>query len=158
MVQEAIAINEFVKEVLDKPCFGFVAGLDEAGHPEMSRCFGFTFEAEENTLTVYTFTKDFQKMGDHLAAGDKISIALSNAQNFKTVQFKGTLNQIYDTPEQEMAIPRSCNKKQADIMASWGVSKQVFANWSFEQSVTVVMDVNEMYDQTPRPKAGAKIN
>jgi general stress protein 26 len=158
MVQVGIAINDFVKELLEKPCFGFVAGLDEAGHPEMSRCFGFNYDTEQNTLTVYTFKKDFQKMQDHLSAGDKISVALSNAQNFKTIQFKGTLNRIYDTPEHEMTYPRSCNTMQADIMASWGVPNQVFANWSFEQSVTVVMDVNEMFDQTPRPKAGEKIN
>ena len=158
MLETVNVINELVQEVLSKPCFGFVAGLDEAGHPEISRCFGFNYDKEQSTLTVYTFKKDFQKMRDHLSAGEKISVALCNAENFKTIQFKGTLNLIYDTPEHEMTYPRSCNTKQVDIMAGWGVPNQVFANWSFEQSVTVVMDVHEMYDQTPRPNAGKKIN
>ena len=92
MVQAAIEINELVQEVLNKPCFGFVAGLDEADHPEISRCFGFNFDKEQTTLTVFTFKKDFQKMRDHLSAGEKISVALCNAENFQTVQFKGTLN------------------------------------------------------------------
>ena len=158
MLETVKVINDFVQEVLDKPCFGFVAGLNKSGHPEMSRFFGFNHDPELDTFTAYTFKKDFQKMRNHLLPGERISMAVSSPLDFKTIQLKGTLNRIYDTPEDEMNIPRSCNKIQSEIMQRWGISKEVFANWNFEQSVAVVMNVHDIFDQTPRLNTGEKIN
>ena len=158
MIETVNVINDFVREVLGKPCFGFVACLNEMGHPEMSRYFGFKYDQELNTFTAYTFRKDFQKMQDHLSTGEKISMAASSPMDLQTIQLKGTLNRIYDTPKDEMEIPRSCNDKQSEIMARWGISKEVFANWNFEQSVAVVMNVEEIYDQTPKINTGKKIS
>jgi len=158
MLKTVNVITEFVREVLDKPCFGFVAAINESGHPQMSRFFGFNYDPELTTFTSYTFIKDFQKMRDHILSGEKISIVVSSPVDFKTIQLKGTLNRIYETPENEMNIPRSCNKTQSEIMERWGIPKEVFANWNFEQSVAVVMNVDEIFDQTPKVDTGKKIS
>ena len=61
MVQAGIEINELVQEVLSKPCFGFVVGLDEVGHPEISRCFGFNFDTEQAELVLGYARKNGQR-------------------------------------------------------------------------------------------------
>ena len=158
MIETVKVINDFISEVLDNPCFGFVTALNNAGQPEMSRYFGFRYDNELNTFTAYTFAKDFQKMRDHIIPGQKISMAASSPEDLKTIQLKGTLNRIYDTPEKEMEIPKLCNNMQAEIMARWGIPKEVFANWHLQQSVAIVMNVEEIYDQTPKINTGKKIS
>lgn len=150
--------NSLVSDVLQKPCFGFICALNEADHPILARIFGFNFDPKKNTLTAYAFKKDFQAMQNNFTSGVKIAMALSSSLDYHTIQLKGTLNKFYNTPEEEMKYPRSCNGKQVDIMNGWGIPKDVFANWSFEQSISVMMDVNEIFDQTPWPNAGKKIN
>ena len=150
--------NDLVREVLQKPCFGFICALNEANHPILARIFGFHFEAERHTLTAYAFNKDFQPMQEHLSAGAKITMVLSSSLDYHTIQLKGTFTKAYETPEEELKYPRSCNRQQVDIMNGWGVPEEVFANWSFEPSISVAMEVNEIFDQTPRPNTGKKIN
>ena len=158
MMETVNLMNSLVEEVLEKPCFGFVCGLDGDGHPIMSRFFGFQYSSDLSTFTAYTFGKDFQRLQRHLLHSIKLSAVVSSPQDFKTIQLKGTFKTMYSTPEEEMKIPQSCNQLQSEILIRWGISKEVFANWSYQESVAVVMDVEEIYNQTPKLNTGNKIN
>lgn len=158
MQETASLFDKIVTDVLEKPCFGFVCGLNAVNHPVMSRFFGFAYKEDLSTFTGYTFARDFLKMRKHLTPGDKITFVVSSPLDFKTIQLKGTLQRIYDTPEEEMQIPSSCNQLQSEILQRWGISNETFANWSFQQSVAVVLNVDEIFDQTPKINTGQKIN
>lgn len=153
-----IAINDFVREVLDSPCFGFVGTINKSNQPVMTRGFGFKYNDPLTAFTMYTFKKDFQRLVDYLSEAAKMSATITNAVNFKTVQFKGTYQHHYDTPDEEMIYAQECNNKQGEIMKMFGVSNQVFANWKYKPSVAVVMNVDELFDQTPKINTGNKIN
>ena len=154
----AIELNDFVKEILAAPCFGFVATINESNQPVMTRFFGFKHDDPLTTLTVYTFKKDAQHFVNHLSDETKISVATTNAQNYNTAQFKGTLQRYYDVPDEEMNYARESNAKQVEIMEMFGISKEIFANWNFEPSVAISINVEEIFDQTPKVNAGNKIN
>jgi len=154
----AIELNDFVREVLDSPCFGFVGTIDQTSQPVMTRGFGFKFDEALATFTMYTFQKDFQRLIDHLSEVAKVSATITNATDFKTVQFKGTYLNHYMTPDKEMIYAHECNSKQAEIMKMFGLSNEVFANWKYSPSVAIVMNVHEMFDQTPKINTGNKIN
>ena len=52
---------------------------------------------------------------------------------------------------------RDCNVKQIEIMRLTGVPDGAFSNWKYEPTVAIVMNVEEIYDQTPKVNAGNKI-
>lgn len=154
----AIILNDFVKEVLTSPCYGFVVTINESNQPVMTRFFGFKYDDPLETLTVYTFKKDAQRVIDELSDSAKLAATVSNAMDFKTIQFKGTYQRHYDVADEEMNYARECNAKQVEIMAMFGISKEVFASWHFEPSVAISINVEEIFDQTPKVNAGNKIN
>jgi hypothetical protein len=124
----------------------------------MTRFFGFKYDDPLTTLTLYTFKKDAQHVVDQLSNGAKLAATTSNAMDFKTIQFKGTYLKHYDVPHEEMKYARQCNAKQAKIVEMYGISKEIWANWSFEQSVAISINVEELFDQTPKLNTGNKIN
>ena len=153
-----IELNDFLKEVLAAPWFGFIVAINKSNQPVMTRVFGFKYEDPLTTLTVYTFKKDAQRVVDLLSEDVKISISASKVANFKTAQFKGTYHNHYDVLEEEMHYVRDSNVKQTEIMASTGVPDGAFANWKYEPTVAIVINVDEIFDQTPKVNAGNKIS
>lgn len=154
----AIELNEFATYVLANPCFGFVGTVNEVNQPVMTRLFGFNYDNPITTFTVYTFKNDALRLVDHLSKKTKLSATISNAMDFKTLQFKGTYHDHYDAPDEEMHYPREFNSKQAEIMQMLGISNEAFANWKYEPAMAVVMNVVEIFDQTPKVGTGNKIN
>jgi general stress protein 26 len=153
----AIELNELIKEVLSVPAFGFIGTIDDSNQPVMTRIFGFKNDDPLTTLTLYTFKKDAQRVVNHLSEQSKISVTTCDATNFKTVQFKGTYKSRYDVPEEELHYVRDANAKQVEIMNMLGIPKEVFANWKYEPTLAIVMEINEIFDQTPRINTGNKI-
>jgi len=43
-------------------------------------------------------------------------------------------------------------------MEMFGIPKEVFANWNFEPSVAISINVEEIFDQTPKVNTGNKIS
>ena len=153
-----IILNDFVKEVLDAPCYGFLGVINESYQPVITRFFGFKYDNPLTILTLYTFKKDAQRVVNQLSEGVKIAATTSNAMDYKTIQFKGTYLKHYDVPQDEMNYARQCNAKQAKIIEMFGISNKVWANWSFEPSVAIAINVKELFDQTPKINTGNKIN
>ena len=154
----ALELNDFVKEVLDAPCYGFIGTINASNQPVMTRFFGFKYDDPLTTLTLYAFKKDAQRVVDLLSDGVKLAATTSNAMDYKTVQFKGTYQRHYDVPAEEKSYVRECNAKQAKIIEMFGISKEIWANWSFEPSTAISINVDEIFDQTPKVGAGNKIN
>ena len=153
----AIELNDFVRDVLAAPCFGFVVTINDSNQPVMTRFFGFKHDDQLTTLTLFTFKKDAKHVLDHLSAKDKIAATTSNALNFNTLQFKGTFQDHYDVQEDEMHHIRDTNAKQTEIMKMIGVPDGAVANWKYEPSVAIIMNVEEIFDQTPKVNTGNKI-
>ena len=153
-----IELNDLMLDVLTSEGFGFIGAVTDSKQPVIARFFGFKYDNPITTLTVYTFKKDAQRVVDLLSKGSKLSIAVSNVSNFKTCQFKGIYHSHYITPEEEMHYPRENNIKQAKFMNMFGVPTEVWESWKFEPSVAIVMNVEEIFDQTPRVNTGNKIN
>ena len=154
----AILLNEFIKEVLEAPCFGFVGTINDSGQPVMTRFFGYKYDDPLTTITLYTFEKDAQVIVDQLKDNTKITATLSNATDFKTIQFKGTYLRHYNVLDEEVNYARENNAKQAEVMVMIGISNKIFANWQFEPSLAITINVEEIFDQTPKINAGNKIN
>ncbi len=153
-----IILNDFVKGVLNAPCYGFVAAINQSNQPVVTRFFGFKYDDPLTTLTLYTFKKDAQHVVDQLSNGVKLAATTSNAMDYNTIQFKGTYLRHYDVPNEEMKYARQCNAKQVKIMEMFGISKEIWGNWSFEPSVAISINIEELFDQTPKLNTGNKIN
>ena len=153
----ALELNDLIKEVLSVPAFGFIGTINDSNQPVITRIFGFKYDDPLTTLTLYTFKKDAQRVVNYLSGQSKMSATTCDATNFKTVQFKGTYHSHYDVPEEEMHYVRDSNAKQVEIMNMIGIPKEVFANWKFEPTLAIAMEIDEIFDQTPRINAGNKI-
>jgi hypothetical protein len=154
----AIILNDLVKDVLAAPCFGFVSSVNNDGYPNITRFFGFNYNEDNDSFTVYTFQNDTHRILDDLNSGDPIAATASNGENFQTSQFKGTFNRFYSPEPSELEIVSECNKKQQKILLMMGITEDVFSKWKFTPPTAIVIDVTEIFDQTPKVDAGKKIS
>ena len=153
----AVELNNLVKEVLAAPCFGFVGTINDSNQPVITRFFDFKYDEQQSILTLYTFKNDAKRVINILSDKSKLAATISNAMDFKTVQFKGTYQRHYNVPDDEINHVRVFNSKQAEIMEMTGISRDVFASWKFEPSVAISINIEEIFDQTPKINTGNKI-
>lgn len=155
----AIEITDKIREVLEAHCFGFLTLTDGDGQPILARHFGYTWDEPLTRLIIYTFIKDVQPMALYFSQETKLAMVAANGATFKTLQFKGTYHKHYMAREEEMDTVRKFNSAQADLMLTFfGLSEETFANWNYAPALAVVMDINEIYEQTPKKNTGNKIN
>lgn len=153
----AIELNDLMRDVLNSEAYGFVGAINSSNQPVVTRFFGFIHDDPMTTLTAYTFKKDAKHVLEHLSDGSKMAITLSNTMNYNTCQFKGTYQRHYNTTEDEMPIIHKNNAKQAKIMEMFGIQREAFASWKYEPSVAIVLNVEEVFDQTPKINTDGKI-
>ena len=105
----AIELNDFIKDVLEAPCFGFGGTIDGSKQPVITRIFGFKYDDPLVNFTAYTFRNDARHVVNHLSIGSKMSATITNVKNFSTIQFNGSYKKHYDVTEDEMHYARDCN-------------------------------------------------
>jgi hypothetical protein len=155
----AIVLADFAKETLNLRCFGFLSSVNSDKRSEMTRVFGYSFDESTGIVKILIYKGDSAKLLACLSQTKKMAFVASDPMSFKTIQMKGDLLSYSDaSPEETNLITGIFNTKRKEVFTMFGLPETIGDNWNILPALSIKMQCNEIYDQTPRINTGNKIS
>jgi hypothetical protein len=132
-----------------------VATADADGIP--AACRGITLSAgkDPDTLTVYLPAATAHEALANIATTRRMAVAASHPLSHRTVQVKGVTRGVRLAPPSDEAFVRARWEQFAAVLAEIGLPRRVLLGAAHWPAFVVEMTIEEIFDQTPGPNAGA---
>jgi hypothetical protein len=125
--------------------------------PECTRAWGIRVAPDRHAVTVFLSETFAGETIDNLRANGMIAVTCTRPTDHITCQLKGRVTAI---ARMTQAGRDRCRQWHHDFMAELqavGVPPELPEAWIVEPTVAVEFAVSEVFDQTPGPGAGRKI-
>lgn len=136
-----------------------VAGRDAQNRPALARGLGIRVSPDPCMLTVFLSTTHSARLLQCLRENGAIAVAVTRPKTHETLQFKGRVLEIVSPSEDDRVQMAAYQDSFVDELSELGYppefTRQLLAG--SDNCVAVVFEPAEMFDQTPGPKAGAKL-
>lgn len=143
-------------EFLQSGCGLLVAAVGADGTPRANRGFGLEVVADERVRVL--LDADEQTTLEYLAEHDRIAINATSVPTYHSIQLKGRCTAIETATEADEARARHyCDDFFAEVVAVDGYDLALLERMTPACFVACTVHVEELYDQTPGPDAGASI-
>jgi hypothetical protein len=130
------------------------------GEPIAARGYGCTVVAsgpDQAVLRVLLATDD-PRGSAHARPGDLVAVTATSVRTLRSVQLKGRLRAVEPaTAEDEASAAAYCAAFFEDIMATDGTAAELLQRMVPAGYVAWLVEVGELFDQTPGPTAGAAL-
>jgi hypothetical protein len=132
--------------------------VSSAGAPIATRGWALMLpDPDRPLLRVIVGAEDVEVLTDALAGG-RIAVTVACVRTLQTVQFKGTYTAPEPVTEEDLAaVERFCDAFFTQVEEVDGIPRQVAQRLVPLTFAAVVVDVEQVFDQTPGPSAGAKV-
>jgi hypothetical protein len=133
------------------------------GHNVASCCRAAALDSRElasreaPTATVYVPVATSHETMQNIAATRRIAVSASHPVDHCTIQLKGTTSGVRLAREDEAAFVRARFAAFADVLDAIGIPRRITLNVTCWPAFAVDFRVEEIYDQTPGPRAGARV-
>jgi hypothetical protein len=150
-------IDEALRTFLERGCATVVGTAASDGTPHAQRAWGCSV-VDPTTIRVLLDGAD-EVLREHIRSTGRIAITSADVRDLRSVQAKGRVVRLDDEPTAaDLARCEAHNEElfrdieQTDHFAYELTSRMVPVRY-----VVAVVAVEELYDQTPGPSAGAKV-
>jgi len=150
----AVPLSEEVIEFLASGVDACVATRDRELEPEAVLAMGIRAHAGGRHLTVYLPTLTSQATRRNLEDNGDIAITLERAIDARAVQIKGKATSIRDSDEADRALQSVFRSAMIEQFALVGIPRATTRRLVWWPSLAVDVEVREVFQQTPGPKAG----
>jgi hypothetical protein len=134
-----------------------VGTVDRHNVPACCRALALTSSDDLATVVVYLPIATSHETMQNLATTGRMAIAATNPIDHCSIQLKGTPGDARLAREDEAAFVRSRFEAFGDVLDSLGIPTRVTRNVVCWPAFAVSMRVEQVFDQTPGPKAGARV-
>jgi hypothetical protein len=152
-----MVIDEGARELLLAGVATVVATRDDRMRPSLQRGWALAVSEDGREVTVCVPAPPGSQTRENLEAGGAVAITCSRPTTYRTVQVKGQLVAIHDpTAEQRAAAEAHADafsQEVEELGLPPGAGRRMFDT----DLVAVTITVAELYDQTPGPRAGARL-
>ncbi len=127
------------------------------GTPHAQRAWGCTVVGDDRVRLLLDGSDHVLRA--HLAEGGRIALTSANVRNLRSVQLKGTVTSVEDEPTPDDLARCDLHNEElfTDIEVSDHYPRVLVERMIPPAYVVAVVTVEELYDQTPGPSAGAKV-
>ncbi len=152
-------INEYLRGQIEAVSTAFwVSNCDAEGTPDLVRVMGVRAELDGEHLVTFVPVPYAQNLIAQLAPGGKLTLLHANVCTYVSLQFKGRCVSHRPSTAEEVEFQRRYLDGFCQEIRNQGMVPDVaFAVFFRQPSVTVVMRVEEVYEQTPKSGTGGKI-
>ncbi len=155
-------ISDDTATFLATGCALIVGAVTPDGSPFAARGWGLDLEIPDDTGTspIARLLLDASDTTacTSLGTGTAISITATSVPTLRSVQLKGRVREVIDAGDHDRArAARYCAMFEDDVVATDGVDREVFRHIVPDAYCVRVVDLEEVYDQTPGPGAGAAL-
>jgi hypothetical protein len=146
---------------LESGCSTIVGLLTPSGEPFATRGWGtVVVDPERPTVRLLVGVAAVASVGRRAGDGSSFAIAVTGAdvRTLRSVQLKGTAHSLEDVTDDDLACTaRFCDAMFDAIADVDGIRRELMERLAPADLVACTVDVDEMYDQTPGPGAGAPL-
>jgi len=135
----------------------FVGTVSPSGVPAGCRAIGAVSGDELATLTVYVPMATSHEVLANIAATRRLAVVATYPPDHSTVQVKGTTTGVRLAADAEEAIVRERLESFADSLDVIGIPRRVTRAINHWPVFAIDLKIEEIFEQTPGPKAGTPI-
>jgi hypothetical protein len=130
-------------------------GVD--GMPAGCRAVALTTDESQSTLTVYVPMATSRDLVAGVAATKKLAVVAAYPPDHSAIQLKGTTTSVRLANDDERALLQDRVDGFAEELHRLGYSLRAVRSINHWPAFAIEMKVEEIFDQTPGPKAGTAI-
>jgi hypothetical protein len=146
------------KRFLESGCALIVGTVSADGEPHANRGWGLTVLPGDGNHVRLLLDADDQRALADLARAGAIAITGADVRTLRSVQLKGRFvgSEAADENDRERAR-RFCDGFFGDVVVTDGTPRELLERLVPDDYVACTIAVDEVYDQTPGPGAGAPL-
>jgi hypothetical protein len=134
-----------------------VGAADAQGVPSCCRGYAIRSGDDLQTLTVYVPVATSHDVIRSLAISKKLSVASTQTVDHSATQVKGTAIETRLAREDEAPFVSERHDAFADALVVFGVPRRLARTLVHWPAFAITIRVEEIYEQTPGPKAGTRL-
>ncbi len=127
--------------------------------PVVGRALGCRVSADRRRLTIFLSQRREKEVLDCLRENGAIALTVTRPKTHETLQFKGVVLDILPLSREDVAEIAAYRQSFVEELMALGYERDF--SWAVvagaEDSLAVVFEPNAIYNQTPGPKAGTKL-
>ena len=154
---EGAPFDRSTAEFLDGGRALIMGTVSRDGQPRAMRCWGATVLAGGPALRVVIDAAEAASI-EHCAAGGPIALTATDVPTLRSLQLKGRAAGVEPATEADrVRAERYCKDFFDDIQATDGTARTLLERLVPPDYAVVVVTIEELFDQTPGPDAGAPL-
>lgn len=135
----------------------FVGTVDADRIPTCCRAIALSTKNNFETVTVYVPAATGQETIANVATTRRVAISCSEPLSHGSIQIKGVSRNVRLAPPSDEAFVRARLHELADVLAELGLPRRVTHRVAHWPAFAIEVSVEQVFDQTPGPKAGSPL-
>ena len=150
-------MDQRLRRCTDEGMSVLIGTVSAEGEPHCCRAIAVAGDSNLDVVTVYIPAATGQEAIANIATSRRLAVVVSHPVRHDSIQLKGTSRSVRMARDDEAAMIRSRLEAFAEVLATVGLPKLITRSLTCWPAFAVEMDVCEIFDQTPGPKAGVAI-
>jgi len=150
-------IPQSILDLLETGVSVMVGTRDASLMPECTRAWGIRVGAKRGTVTIFLSKTIAGKTLENLDDNGNIAVTCTRPTDHITCQLKGQVRNIKAVTNADRDVSRKWHREFMAELKAIGVPSALSEAWITEPAVAVEIAVTEVFDQTPGPGAGRKL-
>lgn len=134
-----------------------VGTVDAAGHPACCRGIAITTKNDFDSIIVYVPVATGQETVANVATTRRVAVAWSHPISHESLQVKGVTRGVRVASPSEQPLVEQRLGDFADILDTLGVPRHLTLSVAHWPAFAIEVSVDQVFDQTPGPHAGAAL-
>jgi hypothetical protein len=134
-----------------------VGTVNADGFPTCCRGIAIRTRDDFETVTVYLPAATAQETIANVATTHRVAIACTHPLSHESLQIKGLSREVRVAPPEDEAFVRQRLDEFADVLDEIGLPRGVTRRVAHWPAFAIDVSVEQVFNQTPGPKAGEKI-
>jgi hypothetical protein len=131
-----------------------VATVDAEGVPTCCRGIAIDSKDDFDSVTVYLPAATAGETVANLATTRRIAVSCTEPLSHSSIQIKGVTRGVKLAPAQDRDFVAQRLESFADALGAFGLPRNVTRSLTHWPAFAIEVSVEELFDQTPGPKAG----
>jgi hypothetical protein len=154
---DAVALPSELVEFVESGASVLVGTRDARLRPECMRAAGCVVAKDRKTLAVLLPEMTGRRTLANIETGSPVAVTFNRIVDHRTVQVKGTCVRVRAADASEHEVVRRYLSAFTESLYFVGLSRAIVRRFRVEPCVVAEVDVRELFEQTPGPGAGARM-
>lgn len=146
-----------VQKCLDEGRSVLLSSVDPSGSPAFCRGLAVIWPDDLKTMTAYVPVATSRDIIAAVASTRRVAVSITQPLDHASIQLKGTTTNVRLASEQERVLIDERLEQFADVLAEVGLPRRITRSLTHWPAFAIELNVEEIFEQTPGPKAGDQI-